>query len=108
MAQRRRKRDQAFAETLGMNLARLRRAAGISQEELGFRADVHRTAVSMLERGEEIPGSDTLFKLSKSLGVSAGDLFEGLAWEPPGYNAGRVVVLDGGNAADDAPGEGER
>lgn len=94
MAQRRRKRDQAFAEAVGMNLARLRRAAGLSQEALGFRADVHRTAVSMLERGEEVPGSDTLFKLSMALGVSPDELFNGLSWEPPkygAYSAGRVV-----------------
>jgi transcriptional regulator with XRE-family HTH domain len=83
-----------FAETVGMNLARLRRAAGINQEALGFRADVHRTAVSLLERGEEIPGSDTLFKLSMALGVSPSELFKGLSREPPkygAYSAGRVV-----------------
>lgn len=95
MAQRRRKRDQAFAETVGANISGLRRAAGVSQEALGFRADVHRTVVSKLERGEEIPASDTLFKLSMALGVSPGELFQGLSWEPPkygAYSAGRVVI----------------
>ena len=94
MAQRRRKRDQAFAETVGLNLTRVRRAAGISQEALGFRADVHRTDISKRERGKGVPGSETRFKLSMALGVSPSELFEGLSWEPPkygAYSAGRVV-----------------
>lgn len=97
MPQRRRKRDQAFAETVGANLSRLRRATGISQEALGFRADIHRTVVSKLECGGEIAGSDTLFKLCMALAVSPSELFEGISWEAPrygAYSAGRVVVLD--------------
>lgn len=55
MPRRRRKRDQVFAETVGAILACLRRAAGLSQEGLGFQADVHRTAVGQVERGGKIP-----------------------------------------------------
>lgn len=106
MAQRRRKRDQAFAETFGANLSRVRRAAGISQEELGFRADVHRTAVSALERGTEIAGSDTLFKLCMALMVAPSEMFEGLRWEPPEFTAGQVLLLDDGHENAQGPDQG--
>jgi len=36
----------------GQNLARCREGADVSQEELSFRASIHRTEVSLLERGE--------------------------------------------------------
>src|SRR6185503_16551135 len=41
-----------FAARFGANLAYCRnRAGGLSQEELGMRAEMHRTAVGQLERG---------------------------------------------------------
>jgi len=39
----------------GHNLARYREGAEVSQEELSFRASIHRTEVSLLERGEPAP-----------------------------------------------------
>ncbi len=45
------------AGVFGDNLARCRRAADITQEELSVRASLHRTEVSQLERGLRIPGS---------------------------------------------------
>jgi len=44
-----------------------RERAGISQEELGFRADLHRTYVSMLERNQRIPSLTTIAKLARAL-----------------------------------------
>jgi len=44
-----------FATQFGRNLARERERVGLSQEELGVRASLHRTAVSQLERGERVP-----------------------------------------------------
>ena len=68
----------------GRNLARCREGAGISQEELSFRASIHRTEVSLLERGERMPRIDTALRLAGSLGVSLDDLIAGLEWRP-GY-----------------------
>lgn len=58
---------------LGTELQKARKAAGLSQEELGFRAGVHRTYVSMLERGKASPTVDTLFQLCKALRIRASD-----------------------------------
>ena len=68
----------------GRNLARCREGADISQEELAFRASIHRTEVSLLERGERMPRVDTALRLAGSLGVPLGDLVVGLEWRP-GY-----------------------
>jgi transcriptional regulator with XRE-family HTH domain len=59
---------------LGKEIARLRRRSGLSQEELGFRAEVHRTYVSQLERGLKSPTLSMLLKLSRALKVSASRL----------------------------------
>jgi transcriptional regulator with XRE-family HTH domain len=67
----------------GENLRRLRRGAGLSQEELSFLSSVHRTDISKIERGESLPRTDTLLKLAGGLGVPAQELLDGLAWEPP-------------------------
>lgn len=78
----------AFARQIGANLREVRRRAGLSQEELGFRADLHRTAVSQLERGERVPGADTVVRLAGVLRTSPGDLLVGLEWDPVAYTAG--------------------
>lgn len=70
------------AEQFGRNLARCRKRIGLSQEETAVRASLHRTAVGQIERGERIARVDTLVKLAGSLGVSAGELLDGLEWQP--------------------------
>ena len=61
---------------LGSEIARLRKRLGISQEELAFRVEVHRTYVSQLERGLKCPTLKVILKLSKALGISGGRLVE--------------------------------
>ena len=95
-----RRRDPLFAEIFGQNLARCREAAGISQEELGLMADLHRTAVGQLERGQRIARADTVLRLCASLGINAGELFAGLSWTPAEYAAGMLVV-EGVSAPDE-------
>ena len=52
---------------VGRNLRRLRLAAGISQEELGFRANLDRTYVSSVERGHRNISIDNIFRLASAL-----------------------------------------
>ena len=87
-----------FAKHFGLNLARARIRTGLSQEELGVRASLHRTAVGQLERGERIPRTDTVVKLSGSLGINPQVLLDGLNWTPGG-----TVLGSFGEAAE--PGE---
>jgi transcriptional regulator with XRE-family HTH domain len=59
---------------LGKELRKARLAAGLTQEELAFRADVSRNYVSLLELGEKSPTVQVLLRLCKALGVKASKL----------------------------------
>lgn len=89
---RRRVEAPGFARRFGTNLGIHRTAAGISQEDLGDLAAVHRTAVGQLERGERIPRADTLLKLAYALGVDTDALLEGIIWKPPQFESGSFGV----------------
>jgi transcriptional regulator with XRE-family HTH domain len=56
---------------LGDELRKAREAAGLTQERLAFKAGVHRTYVSLLERNRKSPTLDVLSRLCKALGVRA-------------------------------------
>jgi transcriptional regulator with XRE-family HTH domain len=87
-----RTRDAAFAGVFGQNLARCRNRLGISQEDLGFLAGLHRTAVGQLERGERVARTDTLVRLCGSLGVRPDALLLGLNWRPTRIEGGALEI----------------
>jgi DNA-binding XRE family transcriptional regulator len=47
--------SQSCAAYLAANLKHCRAKAGLSQEEVGFRAELHRTEIGLLERGARVP-----------------------------------------------------
>lgn len=55
------------AVAFGLVLRRLRQEASLTQEELGFEADLRRTYVSVLELGQQQPSLATILKLSGAL-----------------------------------------
>lgn len=71
------KRDRFAA-----NLRRARQAASISQEELAARTELHRTEISLLERGGREPRLGTMVKLAVALGTTPESLCEGITWNP--------------------------
>lgn len=71
-----------IAARFGDNLARLRKLAGLSQDELAVRASLNRSEISQIERGLRIPRVDTLVKLSSSLEADPDELLEGIEWRP--------------------------
>ena len=46
----------------------------MTQEELGFEADLRRTYVSILELGQQQPSLSTILKISSALKISAREL----------------------------------
>jgi transcriptional regulator with XRE-family HTH domain len=54
-------------EAVGMELSACRHKKRISQERLGFDAGVHRTYVSLIERGIKSPTVGVLFRLCRAL-----------------------------------------
>jgi len=80
------------AERFAENLRSARRGVGITQEELSFRAALHRTEVGLLERAARVPRIDTLIKLSNALGVEAQELLAGLKWKPGELQPGAFEI----------------
>ncbi len=60
----------------GKRLRELRKKKGLSQEELGFRAKLHRTYIGAIERAEQNVSVDNIHKLAKALKVAVEDLFK--------------------------------
>ena len=54
---------------VGKNVRQYRELKGLSQEELAFDADMHRTYVSGVERGVRNPTVLIVAKLAQALGV---------------------------------------
>jgi len=83
-------------EKFAANLRRQRRRAGLSQEAVGFRAELHRTQIGLLERGARMPRIDTLVKLAGALGCEPVDLIAGIEWRPPQVgDPGGYALRDG-------------
>ncbi len=58
----------------GKIIRKLRIEAGLTQEELGFEADLRRTFISTIELGQQQPTLVTIFKLSRALNVPASEM----------------------------------
>lgn len=60
---------------IGSRIKQLRRAKGLSQEELSEKIGMSSKYLSSIERGNENPTLDTFIKLAQSLGVDIFELF---------------------------------
>jgi transcriptional regulator with XRE-family HTH domain len=65
----------------GANLRACRRAAEMSQEHLAFASGMHRTEISLLERGARDPRLSTIARLALALGKDSAELVAGIV--PP-------------------------
>lgn len=65
-------------ERFSQNLRALRTEAGLSQERLAARCRLHRTEISLLERGEREPRLSTMVRLSRGLNVPLTSLLDGI------------------------------
>ncbi|OIR12523.1 transcriptional repressor DicA [mine drainage metagenome] len=63
-----------IVHAFGKVIRQLRKEAKLTQEQLGFEADLRRTFVSLLELGQQQPTLTTIFKLAKALNVSASEI----------------------------------
>lgn len=83
----------------GENLIVLRSRVGLSQEGTAQRAGLHKTQLSLLERGLRSPRLDTIVKLGGAVEVAPCELLAGMAWrlrvslEQPGAYAQEVGKL---------------
>lgn len=59
----------------GEKIRELRKEQGISQEELSYKADLHRTYIGMIERAEKNITLINIEKIAKALNVDLKELF---------------------------------
>ena len=60
---------------VGKRIKELRNKLGISQEELAFRSEIHRTYIASLEVGKRNISIETLEKVVNALEVSLSEFF---------------------------------
>jgi transcriptional regulator with XRE-family HTH domain len=75
---------------LGMNIREHRERLGISQHEVGYRAEVHHNAISPMELGQTMPRIETFIRVAGALRVAPGELADGIIWTPA-----EVVMVPG-------------
>ncbi|MGE8468650.1 MAG: helix-turn-helix domain-containing protein [Pseudomonas putida] len=63
-----------IAQAFGKVLREKRKAAGLTQEQLSYEAEIQRNYVSLIERGIHQPTITVLFKLANALNCSASSM----------------------------------
>jgi putative transcriptional regulator len=58
------------------NLERIRKAAGLTQQEMSIKAEVSRKSINAIENGVYVPSTVLALKISRTLGCKVEDLFE--------------------------------
>lgn len=67
--------EETLVRRFGELVRRLRQERGYSQEEFSFRARLHQTYLSSVERGERNVTIQTADRIAKALGTTLADLF---------------------------------
>lgn len=62
------------SKIVGEVIADLRKKKGISQEVLSGLADIERTHLSAIERGERKPTLETLYRISTAMDIKMSDI----------------------------------
>ncbi len=71
----------APVDRFAVNLRRTRLERRLSQQDLASRSRLHRTEISLLERGEREPRLSTLVRLAHALDVPVSALLDGIGQE---------------------------
>ena len=71
-------RTRQQLKILGATIRQYRSQAGMSQEKLAEKAELHPVYVGKVERGEQWISLHALLRVAEALGVQAGDLLRDL------------------------------
>jgi transcriptional regulator with XRE-family HTH domain len=69
------KMDEDIVVSFGQRVRQVRLKRGMSQEELAYRAGLHRTYIGMIERAEKNITLRNIQKIADALGVTISELF---------------------------------
>lgn len=65
-------------KSIGENIRLHRKRAGLSQEKLAERADLHPVYISQIECGKKAISVEALWKIARALRISMASLFQGM------------------------------
>jgi len=68
--------ESNILKKFGKNVRQIRKQKGFSQEELAFRANLHRTYIGMIERAEKNITLINIEKIANALEVNIKELFD--------------------------------
>jgi transcriptional regulator with XRE-family HTH domain len=71
-----------LCDQFATNLLAARQAKGLSQSDLALLSGLHRTEISLLERGGREPRLGTIVKLAGALDLPADALCSDISWLP--------------------------
>jgi transcriptional regulator with XRE-family HTH domain len=66
--------NKELCKSFGIRVRDLRRSLNLSQEDLAEAADLHRTYIGMIERGEKNATLTSIDRIAKALNVKISDL----------------------------------
>lgn len=67
---------KALSKQFGERVKQLRLQKGLSQENLAFRSEIHRTYLGGIERGERNPSLKNIAAIAEGLGITLSMLFQ--------------------------------
>ena len=65
-----------WRQVVGANIGRLRRARGLTQEELAFKSEIDLTYLGGIERGKRNPSLLVMVRIAKALSSELPDLLK--------------------------------
>jgi len=77
-------------EQIGKRIKEVRQKIGLTQEELGERAELHYSYIGQLERGNKLPSIKTLKKIAAALNIK----LEALLEDVPTYETSSQNLLN--------------
>lgn len=69
-------KERAITKKIGFAIRQLREAKGMSQEELAFCCELHRTYIGSVERGERNISIINITRISNALGLTSASLMQ--------------------------------
>ena len=86
--------DREARGRFAANIERLRRREGLSVETLADLSRIDGSELREILRADREADYTTIARLAEALGVEPGELFEGIAWIPPGEDGGGRFEVD--------------
>ncbi len=69
------RKNSPLPKSIGKNLRRARKGAGLTQERLAEKVNVSTSYIGFIEQGRSTPSLEVLVKIAKALRINIKDLF---------------------------------